>query len=67
MISITKLFESTFRRGAREAGRSIIAGTGLGMRGAGQLLTGTGHSVARGGQQMHDRFAGGQTKQKRQT
>ena len=50
MLSITKLFESTFRRGAKEAGRSIASGAGLGVRGAGQFLTGTGQSI-------HDRFS----------
>jgi len=67
MISITRIFETGIRQSAREAGRSIASGAGLGVRGAGQLLTGTGHSVARGGQQMHDRFAGGQTKQRKKT
>jgi hypothetical protein len=49
MISITKIFENKLKTGFREAGKSALAGAGLGIKGIGQAATSTGEA-------LHDRF-----------
>lgn len=49
MIAVKDLFEGKMKSGFKEAGKSALAGAGLGLKSVGQAATGTGET-------LHDKF-----------
>lgn len=45
MIPMVYVFEGSFKKGMRSAGKSLLAGTGMALKGAGQAVTTIGDTI----------------------